>query len=395
MSKALLIDPFSGASGDMLLSVMIDLGAPFESLLAAISSIPVLSKAEVNRSKVKRGVIRATKLEMNLPDDTVHRSLGTILDIIDAADLEVAVKERAAGTFRRLAEAEAKVHGIDVEEVRFHETGALDAIVDIIGFHLTVEHISPEKCFYTEIALGSGKVRCEHGEIPIPAPATLELLTGHRVIFSERKEELITPTAAAIIASMFEPLPRNAHVRLDKVGYGAGTRDSGGLPNVLRAVLGEVVQAPNRVCIVTCTIDDMNPEVYGYIMEKLFALGSLEVYFNPIMMKKNRPGLEMTVIAEETDLDRVVQFILSHTTTLGLRINREERIELPRECATVQTPYGSVEIKIGRLPDGKEKISPEYESCRAAAEKADVSILEVFDAARIAWGRKGREQSSQ
>ncbi len=395
MKKVLLIDPFSGASGDMLLSALVSLGFPVEKLRDMLAAVPVLSNVKIEEKRIRRGLFEAVQLDLVLPREETHRSLGVILEIIETSDLPAGVKERVTRTFQRLAEAEAKVHGTSIEKVHFHEVGALDAIIDIFGFHSAVEHLNAESCYYTGLVLGSGSIQCAHGEIPIPAPATVELLTGHDVSFSERKGELITPTAAAVIATSFEPLPKDAFVRLEKVGYGAGTREGDGLPNVLRAILGSVAEAPRRVCIVTCTIDDMNPEVYGYLMEKLFDHGALEVYFNSVMMKKNRPGLEMTVITEEIDLDRISQFILSHTTTLGLRVNREERVELFRERIKVETPYGPVEVKVGRLPDGREKVSPEYESCRAAAEKTGASILDVFDAARIAWQKKGGEQPSQ
>jgi uncharacterized protein (TIGR00299 family) protein len=391
MSKSLLIDPFSGASGDMLLSAMVSIGVPFDTLWEALSTIPVLSQVKVEEKKVRRGLFEAVHLQMNLPHEHKHRSLSSIEEIIQESGVSDRVKKHSSETFHRLARAEAKVHGSSVEKVHFHEVGALDAIIDIVGFHVALEILSPEKCYYRDIMLGSGSVTCEHGEIPIPAPATLELLAGHKVSFTDRKEELVTPTAAALIASTFEPIPNNALFRLEKIGYGAGTRDSGGMPNVLRAIVGDVASVPRRVCIVTSTIDDMNPELYGYVMEKLFAIGALEVYFNSIMMKKNRPGLEITIITEEVDVDRISQFVLSHTSTLGLRVNREERVELPRERSEVDTPFGLVEVKIGHLPDGSKKISPEYESCRKAAERFDVPLMDVFDAARIAWKMKAQD----
>jgi uncharacterized protein (TIGR00299 family) protein len=394
MSKSLLIDPFSGASGDMLLSAMVSLGVPFDHLWEALSTIPALSQVKIEEKKVRRGLFEAVRLEMKLPHDHEHRSLSSVMEIIEASALSGNIKKRSCDTFQRLARAEAKVHGSSVEKVHFHEVGALDAIIDIVGFHVALEFLSPQNCFYRDIMLGSGSVTCEHGEIPIPAPATLELLAGHNVCFTDRKEELVTPTAAALIASVFEPLPADALFRLEKIGYGAGTRDSDGMPNVLRTVVGEIAPIPGRVCIITTTIDDMNPELYGYVMEKLFSIGALEVYYNSIMMKKNRPGLEITIITEEADVARIAQYVLSHTTTLGLRVNREERIELPRERRKVETPFGLLEVKIGHLPGGSEKMSPEYESCRRAAEKFGVPLMVVFDAVKIAWQTKQQDPST-
>jgi uncharacterized protein (DUF111 family) len=231
----------------------------------------------------------------------------------------------------------------------------------------------------------------EHGEIPVPAPATLGLLSGYRVKFSDRPEELATPTGAAIIASMFRNLPQDAVITPDRIGYGAGTREGKSVPNVLRAILGSLEHAAPQVCIITSTIDDMNPESYGYIMEKLFDHGALEVYYNPVMMKKNRPGLEITIITEEVDVHRLSDFLFSNSTTLGVRINREERIELPRRRSSVDTSYGAVEVKIAQRPGGIETVSPEYESCRAAADKANVSLLDIYEAARRAWHEKNRK----
>ncbi len=388
MSKALLIDPFSGASGDMLLAALVGLGVPREGLGRALAGVPALAQVKLEQHPVRRGMFEAVQIGMSFPEEHSHRHLKKILEIIDRTEFNSRVKEGASGTFRRLAEAEAKVHGSSIEEVHFHEVGALDAIVDILGFFAALEMLSIDRCYYTRLVFGSGTVRCAHGEIPVPVPATVELLTGHEVMFSSRAGEMITPTAAALIATAFEPLPADRHIRMDKVAYGAGSRDTEGLPNVLRAVLGEVVEAPRQVAIITCTIDDMNPELYGFVMDRLFAEGALEVYYSPVMMKKNRPGLEITVIAEEAERDSICRFILAETTTLGLRVSREERIELARRKARLDTPYGTVEVKIGRLPDGREKMNPEYESCRAAAESSGASLLEVFEAARLAWERK-------
>ena len=388
MKKALLIDPFSGASGDMLLACLVGLGVSCEELNRLLAAVPELAEVRLEERLVRRGLFQAVQLEMSFPQQHSHRHLRQVLEIIDRTGFSSRVKERAGQTFQRLAEAEARVHGTTVAEVHFHEVGALDAIVDLLGFFAALELLAVDLCYYTRLVFGSGSARCDHGEIPVPAPATVELLSGHEVMFSNRPGELITPTAAALIAAAFEPLTDGRHIRMDRVGYGAGSRITEGLPNVLRAILGQVVETPRQVAIITCTIDDMNPELYGFLMDRLFAKGALEVYYTPVMMKKNRPGLEITVIAEEDARDRICRFILAETTTLGLRVSREERIELPRRKLKVDTPFGAVEIKIGQLPDGREKISPEYESCRAAAETTGASLLEVFEAARLAWERQ-------
>jgi hypothetical protein len=390
IEKILVIDPFSGAAGDMLLASLIDAGLDVERLADAVRSVPGLSGVGIESRRVKRGLFQATYLEVSLPEESAERSLADIEDMIARSSLPAAVKKGSIDTFRLLAEAEARVHGCPVSEIHFHEVGGLDAIFDIVGWHSALAALGSPACYYTRIVLGTGSTSCRHGEIPLPAPATTELLKDHEVSFSRRERELVTPTAAAIIAGCFRPLGTDASLVLEKTGYGAGSLDpDDGPPNVLRTMLGSRRVIPSYVCIARSTIDDMNPEVYGFLMEKLFSLGALEVYYHPVMMKKNRPGTEITVLADEDVLDAVIGCMLEHTTTLGLRISREQRVELAREVEDVETPLGKVKVKIAHLPGGGVKMSPEYESCRSLAEKTGARILEVFEAARSAWeGRK-------
>jgi uncharacterized protein (TIGR00299 family) protein len=391
MTKALVLDPFSGISGDMFLGALVDLDVSFDTLTKKLSSIPELSKVTAKADSVQRGVFAATQIVVTCPKETIHRHLSTIRGIIDKADLPDAVKRGATATFTRLAEAEAKVHGHDIEKVHFHEVGALDAIFDIIGAHVALDLLGNPTVFARPIVLGAGTTTSDHGEIPLPAPATLELLAGHRVKFSERMEELVTPTGAAIIAATATPLDDNAFLTPERVGYGAGSREREGLPNVLRVILGEVTESPAHVCIMTSTIDDMNPEMYGYVMEQLFKAGALEVYYNSIMMKKNRPGLEVTVIGEERDVNALCDWLMANTTTLGVRVHREERVELARRRESVETPYGTIDIKVATRPGGAETMSPEYESCKAAAEREGVGLMAIYDAARKAWEDKHQQ----
>ncbi len=373
----------------MLLAAAIDSGLDFNALQKGLGSVPGLSGVKMKVRNIKRGFFRASRLEVALPPQSEDRSLSSIKSIIDRAGVSDNVKKGAKKTFTLLAEAEAKVHGCGVEQVHFHEVGGLDAILDMIGWHIVLEMAGSPVCCYTRIVLGSGSVQSEHGEIPLPSPASLELLAGQKTVFSRRSEELVTPTAAAVIASCFHPLPADTEVISDNVGYGAGSRErKGGLPNVLRLVRGRIENKPSSVCVITSTIDDMNPEIYGFLMDKLLEMGALDVYYNSIMMKKNRPALEITVITEEHSVRAVSSFILSNTTTLGVRISREERQELPRKKMSVDTPYGRIIVKIAELPGGGTKMSPEYESCRAAAEKNHTGLLDVFEAARSAWTAK-------
>jgi hypothetical protein len=400
LKQSLVIDAFSGAAGDMLLAALIDAGAAVEALQAVALSIPALAKVRVGAESVRRGPFAAKKLVVELPREHAHRSLSDITKIIDsAATLSPWVSVYAKKTFARLAAAEAKVHGTNVEKVHFHEVGALDAILDVVGFFVLAEALGVESFYYTTLAIGAGgTVQGEHGEMPVPAPATLELLAGHRITYTERREELMTPTAAAIIAAAFEPLPLDAHLVQGKVGYGAGTRESKGAPNVVRvsivqrlAVAGDAGGAgdpAHEVSVIRCTIDNMNPELYGDLMQRLFDERALEVYYTPVMMKKNRPGVEVTVLCEHADVEHVSRIVLTHTTTLGLRVAREGRVELPRRVETVETEWGPARVKVATRPDGSESASPEYESVREIARRTGFTMTEVFDAVRRAWLRR-------
>lgn len=393
MKKSLIVDAFSGAAGDMLIAALLDAGAALETLRGVAASIPALAKIRVDAENVRRGPFAAKKLAVTLPHEHAHRGLSDITKIIDAASLSPGVSVLAKNTFAKLAAAEAKVHGTTVEKVHFHEVGALDAILDIVGFFALAEALGVESFYYTTLALGArGTVQGAHGEMPVPAPATLELLAGHRITYTERQEELMTPTAAAIIAAAFQPLPLDAVLVQEKVGYGAGTRESKGIPNVVRVSIVQRsadVEASqdgaHSVSVLRCTIDNMNPELYGDLMQRLFDVRALEVYYTPVMMKKSRPGTEVTVLCEHADVDQLSRIVLTHSTTLGLRVTREARVELPRRVESVETEWGPARIKVATRPDGSETASPEYESCREIAQRTGRTVADVSDAVRRAW----------
>lgn len=390
MRDVLVLDPFSGVSGDMFLGALIDVGAPFDRVRKALHGIPELASVSIETEIVTRGVLTATRVKIVCPEEHTHRSLSMIRNIIGGAALDARVKKGAIETFTLLATAEAKVHACNIEDVHFHEVGALDAIADIVGTHLAFNLVGNPECFTRAINVGSGTTRAAHGDMPVPAPATIELLSGYPVRFSEVDGELVTPTGAALVASIARPLGAGTLVVPAKVGHGAGSREREGLPNVLRAILGKTEESRGHVGIVTSTLDDMNPQIYGYLMEQLFANGALEVYYNPVMMKKNRPGVEVTLIGEEKDVYGLANLLMTNTTTLGVRIHREERMELPRRKAVVQTQYGAIDVKVATRPDGREAASPEYESCKRVAQQAGVALLEVYEAVRRAWA-KGQE----
>jgi len=388
--NALVLDPFSGVSGDMFLAALVDLGVSFDEVRRAVLEGPVFQGVRAESRRVARGVFDAVQVTVACPPSTAHRSVSDIRRIIDGSSFDEGVKQGIVKTFDMLADAEAKLHGCDREAVHFHEVGALDAMFDIFAAHTALRFLGNPRCYSRPVALGAGKTVCGHGEIPLPAPATLELLGGFQLRFTEREEELVTPTGAAILASVSAPLPPDALVVPHRIGYGAGSREGKGLPNVLRAVLGTVESRPAHVSVVTTTIDDMSPEIFGYLMERLLGRGALDVYYSPVMMKKNRPGVEVTVIAEEENAAGVIECLMSETTTLGVRVHREERVELTRRRAEVDTPYGPVIVKVAERPGGVETMSPEYESCKGLAEKAGVPLVEIYDAAKKAWSGKNK-----
>jgi pyridinium-3,5-bisthiocarboxylic acid mononucleotide nickel chelatase len=392
VTKSLVVDAFAGAAGDMLLAALIDAGGAVKTLQDFAGSVPALAKVRVDIESVRRGAFAAKKLAVTLPHEHAHRGLADINKIIDSAPfLSPVVRAHVKTAFARLAAAEAKVHGTTVDKIHFHEVGALDAILDVVGFFVLAESLGIRSFYYTNLAVGQGgTVRGAHGEMPVPAPATLELLSGHRLSFTDRQEELMTPTAAAIIAAAFKPLPADAAWKQEAVGYGAGTRESAGLPNVVRVAIGHIEEIPaaagsHEVSVIRCTIDDMNPELYGDLMQRLFDEEALEVYYTSVMMKKNRPGIEVTVLCEHARLDALGKLMLTHTTTLGLRVSREGRIELPRRVENVETEWGPARIKVATRPDGSQSASPEYESCREISRRTGATMSDVFDAVRRAW----------
>jgi len=356
---------------------------------AQVRAMPALAELELEADAVRRGAFAARQLRVGLPHAHEHRGLPEVTAIIEAADaLSPAVRARAIDTFTRLAGAEAKLHGTTPDRVHFHEVGALDAILDVVGFYVAAEALGIERFYYTRLVVGGGgEADTAHGKVPVAAPATIELLRDHAIAFSHRTEELLTPTAAAIIATAFEPLGETRSVIPRATGYGAGTRvgSPDALPNILRVIVGDIAEAPRVLAVIRCTIDDMNPEHYGHVMHSLFAAGALEVYTTPVHMKKNRPGVELTVIGDEHDAARLSEWILANTTTLGVRVAREERVELERRVETIATPLGEARVKVARLRDGSERASPEYESCRALAEAGGRPLAEVYDIVRRAW----------
>ena len=387
--KMLYLDCFAGISGDMLLGALIDLGVSEDALRRELAKLTLPGYSVTTRPVVKQN-IAATKFECQ--DDGhqhhPHRGFTAIAGLITSSTLPEPVKQRAVNVFRRLGEAEAKIHGVPLEQIHFHEIGAVDSIVDIVGACIALELLGVTTVQASPLPCGSGFVETAHGKFPVPAPATLELLRGVPVVPANVLAELVTPTGAALLTEFccrYGPIPA---LVVEKIGYGAGTRDLPGLPNVLRAVLGQVTAAPvaDAVAVIEANIDDMNPEFFGDVMERLLATGVLDVFWTPVQMKKNRPGTLVTVLCEVGDTDRVTELLLTHTTSFGVRSHEARRRKLMREIVTVHTRFGDISVKIGRLAGKVVQRSPEFESCRRAAATAGVSVKDAYNEAARAAG---------
>jgi uncharacterized protein (TIGR00299 family) protein len=385
----------------MFLGALLDLGVSEDTLRAELSKLQLPGYQMSSRRMVKQN-ISATKFDViTIEDSTLYKSVATqghqhrgyseIIAMIDKSALSSAVKERAGRVFRRIGEAEAKIHGIALEKVHFHEIGAVDSIVDIVGACIVVEALKVDEIQASPPRLGSGFVETAHGRFPVPAPATLELLKGIPVQSSSDPVELVTPTGAALLAEFctsFGPMPA---MSIEKIGYGAGSRDLDKAPNVLRAVLGESSEQSRResetdtVAVIETNIDDMNPQLFGDVMEQLLAAGALDVFLTPVQMKKNRPGTLLTVLCERNRVDALAVLLLTHTTSFGVRVHEAQRRKLAREIVMVKTRFGEIEVKVGRLGGKIVTRSPEYDSCKQAAARSNVGVKDVYnEAARVA-----------
>jgi len=380
-------DCFCGISGDMTLGALMDLGIPLEWLRKELSRLP-LEGFHLTVKPVIRNGITANLVTVEVEPSGQSRDFKKIRSLIESCPLSATVKSRSLDIFGKLAQAEARIHGCSVEEVHFHELGAIDAIVDIVGTALCLEKLGIAKVVASRIPLGTGFVDCQHGKLPVPAPATLEILKDVPVYGTGIAHELVTPTGAAIVASLaesFGPLPP---MHVQKTGYGAGQRDLNDRPNLLRIINGTPVdlktglsnrmQADEIIILETC-IDDMNPELFGFIMERLFADGAMDVYWIPVQMKKSRPGTLVQVLCEEACKERLIERLLTETTSLGVRYYKAGRRLLFREQVTVQTSLGEIQVKRVKDLDGSFRFIPEYEVCKKIALERKLSLRVVYD----------------
>lgn len=377
------IDCFSGISGDMTLGAMIGLGVPADWMAAAVADLP-LKGFSLETSTVVRGGVRGHQVRVMVDDGQPHRDYRGIRNLIENSALKPAVKRLAGDIFLRLAEAEAVVHGCPVDQVHFHEVGGVDAIVDIVGTALAADRLGITIVTANVPTVGYGTIMCSHGRLPVPAPATAELLKGVPVRSGESEGERVTPTGAAILTTLsrgYGPMPEMV---VERIGYGAGEREFADMPNLLRIVLGRetvMTASPDTetaVMVETC-IDDMNPEIFGYVMERLFEDGALDVFWVPVFMKKNRPGTMVSVLCTSSDKDAIIRRLLTETTTIGVRCHDVLRRVLARRHITVDTDFGPAPVKEVVGVDGGLRRIPEYEFCRQIARERQIPIRVVYE----------------
>lgn len=431
MARTLYLDCFSGASGDMLIGALLDCGLDFELLKSKLGGLGV-EGYELRLATVDRCGITAAKFDVALGEEpepahahghahshdhahphdhshhdhapvephlhSSHRALSTIRRMIAESALSPQVKARAQAIFQRIGEAESKVHNIPIETVHFHEVGAVDSIVDIVGCCIGLEALGIERVIASPLHVGFGTFRCAHGIYPVPGPATTELLKGVPIYSKDIEGELMTPTGAAIISTLAESYGHLPMMRIERIGYGAGTRTYPKFPNVLRAILGETGgetggeieadadETPDLVTVIEANLDDLNPQVFGHLMERALAAGALDLFYTAVQMKKNRPGVLLTLLCRPADRAKMIDLLLRETTTLGVRYRDERREILRREFLPVETEYGPIRIKISTSRDGRTmNAAPEFEDCRAAALQHQVALREVQLAAMEAY----------
>jgi uncharacterized protein (TIGR00299 family) protein len=376
----LFLDTFAGISGDMFLGLLVDLGVPLETVNSALAKLPITGY-RLSHERTERQQIGACKIIVDHGEQHHHRTWKDIDGMLAASPLKPAVIDLARRIFRRIGEAEAKIHGRPLEEVHFHEVGAIDSIVDIVGAAIGIDYLGPDRIVCAPLPLTRGTVRCAHGSFPLPAPATLEILRGIPTVSDEASAELVTPTGAAIAAELarFGPLPA---MTIDRIGYGAGDRHLSDRPNLLRGLLGTADDPwegeTDRITTLECHLDDTNPEWLGALMEQLFEDGALDVSFAPLQMKKNRPGVRLTVLTEPYLATALARRILRDSTAGGVRYGESLRYKLRRENRVIATPLGEVHIKLFYEGQKLLRFAPEYESCRALADRTGRPLPEIY-----------------
>jgi uncharacterized protein (TIGR00299 family) protein len=386
--KIAYFDCFSGISGDMTLGALVDAGCDLAEMEIQLRRLPV-SGWKLSSEKVVRRGFRATQVKVESSDPQRHRSLSDILHLIERAGLPLTIAVRASCIFRRLGEAEALVHGVAIEKVHFHEVGAVDAIVDIVGAAAGFEQLGVEEFFCSALNVGGGRVDTQHGNLPVPAPATAELLRGAPTYSNGIQRELVTPTGAAIVATMASAFGPQPEMTVAAIGLGAGSAELAEQPNVLRLFVGETlargadatlndVTLDENIIVLEANLDDMSPQVYSYFAERALEAGALDVFSIPVQMKKNRPGQLVTVLCKPADREKLSGMLFRETTTLGVRQSNVKRRTLERESIAVETSLGSIRMKIARLNGQILNVAPEYEDCKRVATERGVPLKQVL-----------------
>ncbi len=383
--KIAYFDCFSGASGDMILGALIDAGLSSRLLRQELKKLG-LPSVHLKATKVLKGGLTATQVVVEGKGETrTHRTLKEMLRIIDRSTLEPGIKEQSREIFRRIASVEGGIHRRPMDEIHFHEIGGLDSVVDIAGAVWGLRQLGIERLYVSRVNVGTGFVKCEHGTIPVPSPAALSLMRGKPIYSSGVEKELLTPTGAALLSTLGSEFGTLPPMKVERIGYGAGRSDLPH-PNLLRVMIGtlEAAAGVERVMVVETNIDDMNPQFYDYVMERLLALEVMDVFVTPILMKKNRPATLLTVICPAEKLASVTRFLLKETTTLGVRWREEERVRADREIITLQTKHGSMRFKLARWEGELVNLSPEYEDCKKWATRTGIPLKDIFEEAKKA-----------
>jgi pyridinium-3,5-bisthiocarboxylic acid mononucleotide nickel chelatase len=393
IARIAYFDCFSGISGDMVLGALVDAGANLRAIEVELRKLG-LEGWSISAEKVKRGAIFATQVKVETSEGHHHRGLSIILGRIDKAGLAPRAADRARGIFTRLAEAEAKVHNMPVEEVHFHEVGAVDSIVDIVGAAIAFELLGIDEFACSALDVGAGQVKTAHGLLPVPAPATAELLRGAPMYTSGIARELVTPTGAAIATTLSTRYAQIPEMTLRAVGYGAGSADLTEKANVLRILIGENAtseagehwDAP--VSVIETNLDDMSPQIYGYFVERALAAGALDVFSTAVQMKKNRPGVLLTILCDAAHTARLIDLVFRETTTIGVRTYDVRRKVLDREVVAVATQFGEVRVKISRMNGSVLNATPEYEDCQRLAAEKGIPLKQVIAAASFEFQKQ-------
>jgi uncharacterized protein (TIGR00299 family) protein len=390
MTTIAYLDCFSGISGNMVLGALLDAGLELERLEAELARLPI-SGYQLKVEAVKRRGIRGTHVEVEVSEQGVERHLHHVEEIIKSSDLLEEVKQCGLAIFRRLAQAEAKVHGAPVESIHFHEVGAIDAIVDVMGAAIGLWLLGVQKVYASPVHVGRGTVKCAHGILPVPAPAALELLQDVPLYGRDVDAELVTPTGAAILTTVTESFGDAPLMHVKRIGYGAGTRELD-IPNLLRLSVGEVSEEAesyeDTATLIETNIDDMNPQWYEHVTTRLFEAGALDVFLTPIQMKRGRPATQLSVLVPEERVTDALDVLFTETTTIGVRAHPVQRWKLTREIVSVETPYGPVDVKVARRGETVLNVTPEYRDCQRIATEQGVPLKRVHQAVMEAIGRQ-------